>query len=210
MAIIQAVRKITARDVIGKIEKVKARAPVLNDDGTELKDAKGDTVTREVLVAEARDLYIVYGRCTGHRIGKSQYGDSYVFEGDFEARRLADGQVFQSRECIFPPIAQDMAINAYVRAKAEDESAAVQFAFVVGCVPDARGTEGFKFTVKYAQNGVDPSDPLVALRSSLAMDFAEVLGETTMQRLGFDLGNSATMIEGPAEVKGKAKEKSDA
>lgn len=194
MALIQSLKKITARDVIGKIEQTDASVPVTNDDGTPVLDSAGNPVTRKVKVAVAKDLFVVIGRARDHRVGKSAYGDSYVFVGDFEARRLTDGQVFTSTECIFPPIAQDMAISAYVRAKAVDKDAAVGFGFLIGCVPDARGTEGFKFTCKHQHAAEDVSDPLADLRSSLAMDFAETLGADTMAKIGLLPGEGAKMI----------------
>lgn len=213
MALIQTLKKITARDIVGKLEKVDQKVAVLNDDGSPVTDDKGNPVMRTVKVAEAKDLYVVFGRATGHRIGRSAYGESYVFDGDFEARRLSDGQVFVSRECIFPPIAQDMAINAYTRAKALDETSAVEFAFLIGCAPDARGTEGFKFTCKMQRGAAAESDPLQALRSSLAMNFAETLGADMMAKIGMLPGGEAKMIAHDPETgeikeepaKGKAK-----
>lgn len=205
MSLIQSVKKITARDVIGKVEKEDHTVGVMNDDGTPVLDANNQPVTRKVKVAVARDLFVVMGVARDHRIGRSQYGDSIVFTGNFEARRLSDGQVFVSTECIFPPIAQDMAISAYERAKALDPSAAVDFAFLIGVAPDARGSEGFKFTCKLTRAATSEADPLAELRSSLALDFAESLGAETMAKIGLMApGETARQIEGPAKAKAKA------
>lgn len=192
---IRAVKKITAKDVMGsKIDKEEVLVPVLNDDMTPVLDNDDKPVTRKIKVAIPGDKYVVYGNTDSHRVGKSAYGDSYVFSGNFEARRLSDGEIFISTEVIFPPIAQDLAVSAYIREKAKDKNATIEFAFVIGIEADTRGTEGFKFTCKPVRVGEATSDPLEGLKSSLAMNFAEALGLETMQKLGLPAPGGATML----------------
>lgn len=192
---VRAVKKITAKDVMGtKIDKEEVEVPVLNEDMSPVLDKDNNPVTRKVKVAIAGDKYVVFGEADDHRIGKSSYGDSYVFHGNFEARRLSDGEIFVSTEVIFPPIAQDLAVSAYVREKAKDKNARVEFAFVIGVEADNRGTEGFKFTCKPVKVGEATSDPLAGLKSSLAMSFAESLGLENMAKLGLAAPGQETLL----------------
>lgn len=205
---LRAVKKITARDVLGsKMEKTEVQIPVLNDDNTPVLDSQNNPVMRKTKVAIERDLYVVVGTANGHRIGKSAYGDSMVFTGNFEARRLEDGEIFVSTECIFPPIAADLATSAFLREKAKNEQGSVEFAFIVGVAPDAKGSEGFKFTCKPLRVGEATSDPLAELKSSLAMNFAEALGAETMAKIGYVMpGQTALLVDASTgEVKGETK-----
>lgn len=188
---IYALKKITFRDVIkGALEREEIEL-------TEL-DGNNQPVKRKVSVAKAMNCYVVFGRAHAHRSGSTSLGDFIEFIGTFEARRISDGAVFQSTRCIFPPIAGDLATEAYMRAKREDESALVDMAFVVGIEPDGRAATGYKFTCMPVQTGEAAADPLEELRSSLAVKFAANLGEATMAKLGLPMpGQAARAIAAP-------------
>lgn len=208
---LRAVKKITAKEVMGgKVEKTEINVPVLNDDNTPVMDGNNQPIMRKAKVAVERDLFTLMGRAHSHKSGSTNFGDFTAFHGRFEARRLSDGEVFSSTECIFPPIADQLALDAYVRAKAINEDADVDFAFVIGVTPDARGSEGFKFTCKPLVVGAPAEDPLAALRSSLAPNFAQVLGAEVMAKIGLALpGEGAKMIPHNPEtgevIEGEAK-----
>lgn len=207
---LRAVKKITARDVMGKtLEKVEINVPVLNEDNTPVLDKDGEPVMRKAKVVQERDMYAVFGNASGHRVAKSNFGDTMVFVGNFEARRIADGEIFISTECIFPPIAIDLATSAYMREKAKNPDVSVEFAFVIGVTPDASGTEGFKFTCKPIKVGEATSDPLADLKSSLASSFAEALGLDAMASMGLPApGEKALLIDAQTgEVKDEPKPK---
>lgn len=209
---LNALKKITIKDVMkGKPEKETVQLAVMNEDGTPAVDAKGEPVTRSVQVAKAQDLAVIYGRARTHRTGNTTYGQFVEYIGSFEARRIKDGEIFQSTRIIFPPIAADIADEAYVNAKREDQDAEVDFAFVVGVEPDTKGTEGYKFSCKPIATGANTADPLADLRSSLAVNFAETLGGELMAKLGFALpGEAAKQIPHNPEtgevIEGEAKE----
>lgn len=217
---IRAVKKITARDVMGRnLQKIDVEVPVLNDDNTPVmtKDADGKDipVMRKTKVVIEHDIYLLMGTTADYRVAKSAFGDSMVFNGNFEARRIEDGEIFVSTACIFPPIAADLAEAAFFREKAKDKDAVIEFAFVIGVSPDARGTEGFKFTCKPIRVGEAQSDPLAELKSSLGLNFAQVLGEEAMQRMALPMpGQAALTVDAETgevkEPKNGAKAKADA
>lgn len=193
---LHALKKITVRDVMkGEPEKEKLTITVPN--------AKGDGVeTKEVMVAKPADLVVFYGRAINHRTGSTQLGEFVEYIGTFEARRIADGEVFQSTRLIPPPITNDLLGQAYLNAKRADESSAVDFAFVIGVEPDPNGAKGYKYTCKPVSTGSSDVDPLAELRSSLAMNFAETLGLDVMAKIGLPApGEAAKQLEAPKSKK---------
>jgi hypothetical protein len=199
---ISALKKITAKDVMkGKIEKETATVNVMNDDGTPVMGSDGKPVTREVSRVKSVDVFAVYGTAHRHEIGNTQFGDYVSFIGAFEAVRLSDGEQFQSTRVIFPPIADTIALDTYMRAKKGDEMAEVNFAFVIGLDPDDRAATGYKFTCKPVNAGEEREDPLARLKSSLAPKFAAILGGTKAgDVLGLPNPADAKPIEGEAKV----------
>lgn len=187
---LRALKKITFRDVVGKPEKIKHKIQVPTADGM-------STEEKEVWLARPGDLMAVIGKAHNHRSGNTPLGDYMEFVGTFEAYRLSDGEVFQSTRCIFPPIAGDMAEEAYLSAKRNDDSAIVEFGFVVGVEPDHRSAEGYRFTCKPLRAEADRSaDPLAELKSSLAASFAQALGAEVTAKLGLPApGDQAAQIE---------------
>lgn len=194
---LRALKKITFRDVVGKPDKVKHKIVVPN--------ASGDGVEeKEVYLAVPGDLMAVFGKAHNHRMGDTPLGQFMEFVGTFEALRIKDGERFQSTRCIFPPIAADMAAEAYLNAKRADDSSVVELAFVVGVEPDHRSAEGYKFTCKPIRTGAESGDPLAELRSSLAGPFMEALGIETVRKLGLPVpGDEAKQIEAPRRGRGE-------
>lgn len=219
-----AVKKITVKEVLGgKVEKEDMQISVLNDDGSPVLGSDGKPVTRTVKVARERDVCMIYGTAREHRSGMTSFGEFVEYIGTFEAKNLVTFDTYQSTRVIFPPIADDMALNAFMAAKERSPDNIVDMAFIIGVRPDARGTEGFKFTCRPLKLGERQDDPLAALRSSLAMNFAEQLGLEVMEKLGLPAPGSAAaqiphhdaatgeVIEGEAtEKKGRKPATSDA
>jgi hypothetical protein len=206
---VSALKKITVKDVMkGKPDKEDVQVPVLNDDNTPVLDKEGKPVMRTIKVARAQDVCLIYGRAHSHEIGSTQYGKFVTFIGSFEARRIKDGEIFQSTRIIFPPIADGIAEETFLAAKKEDETAQVNFAFVIGVEPDTRGLEGFKFTCKPIQTGEHAHDPLAELRSSLAMNFAQALPAEVLTRIGLEVPGEAAKLIG--SDKGKKAASADA
>lgn len=192
---INALKKITIKDVMkGKPKKEEIQVAVLNDDGSPAVGKDGNAITRTVSVAVAQDVCVVYGRARDYRSGSTQFGDFIEYIGNFEARRIGDGEVFQSTRIIFPPIAADLADETFTRIKREDENADVEMAFIVGVEPDARGSDGYKWSCKLITTGASLTDPLAEMRSALGLNFAEALGGELAAKLGFGTGDGATLI----------------
>lgn len=207
---VYALKKITMRDVMkGKPEYETVKVAVLNDDGTPVMDSNNQPVQRDVKVAKAQDVAAIFGRAREHRTGETNFGPFIEYIGRFEARSLfgkTKGDVFQSTRTIFPPIAADIADQSYMSAKMREPEGDVDFAFVIGIEPDARGAEGYRWTCKPIRTSSSLSDPLEELRSSLALDFAEVLGAETMALIGLstETGEQALLIgTNKTETKGK-------
>lgn len=192
---VHALKKITVKEVMkGKPKKEDITVAVMNEDGSQAKNAAGEIVTRTVSVAIATDVCVVYGRARDFRSGSTQFGEFIEYIGNFEARRINDGEVFQSTRIIFPPIAADLADEAYTRIKRDDENADVEMAFVIGVEPDARGSDGYKWSCKPIATAASLSDPLAEMRSSLGMNFAATLGAELAAQLGFGGGETAVLI----------------
>lgn len=192
---ISALKKITVKDVMkGKPERAKVTV--------ERKDPDtGEVSSVEVSQVIAQDVCVIYGRAHSHETGSTQFGAYTAFIGSFEARRIKDGEVFQSTRIIFPPIADGIALETFMGAKQADPTAQVDFAFVVGVEHDARGAEGYKFTCKPVNTGTTVHDPLAELRSFLAPNFAEALGLENMAKLGLEAPGAAAKQIGSAKAK---------
>lgn len=186
---INALKKLTIKDVIkGKPEKQSIKIQVANEDGT-------GTVEKTVNVAVAADLAVFYGRARNHRTGNTAFGPFIEYVGTFEARRIKDGEIFQSTRMIPPPIADDLVGEAYTNAKRLSPDDEVDIAFIVGVEPDTKGQEGYKFTCKPVLMGAAVTDPLAELRLSLATNFAASLPADVMAKLGFGApGDNALQI----------------
>lgn len=192
---IHALKKITVKDVMkGKPEKEAIQLAVLNEDGTPVLDNENKPVMRTVNVAVAQDVCVIYGRAREHRSGTTSFGTFVEYVGSFEAKRLKDGEIFQSTRVIFPPISADLADADYTRIKRDNPDAEVEMAYVVGVEPDARGSDGYKWSCKPIATRESVSDPLAEMRSSLALSFAAALGQETALKLGFTSGETALNI----------------
>lgn len=212
---LHALKKITVKDVMkGKPEKEAIQVAVMNEDGSPALDANQAPIMRTVNVAVAQDVCVIYGRAREHRAGTTSYGPFVEYIGTFEAKRLKDGEVFQSTRVIFPPISADLADADYTRIKRANPDAEVEFAYVVGVEPDARGSDGYKWSCKPIATRESVGDPLAEMRSSLALSFAAALGQDMALQLGFTAGETALNItdqskpaeQEPAVIEGQATE----
>lgn len=184
---LHAVRKITVREIIkGKPEKHKVQTT----------DADGKPI--EVMQVVAHDVAVIYGQVHAAENKQSQFGPYIEFQGRMEARRLKDGDIFQSTRAILPQIAEDLANQAFLEAKTADPTAYVNMAFVIGVEHDPRGSEGYKFTCKPISTGEQTSDPLAALRAAMAPALSGVLG--------VEFARSAGLLEGPQSTDGTSGE----
>lgn len=201
---INALKKLTIKDIIkGKPEKQSVKVNVVAEDGS--------VEEKTINVAIACDLAVFYGRARNHRTGNTAFGPFTEYVGTFEARRMKDGEIFQSTRMIPPPIADDLVGEAYANAKRLNPDDEVDVAFIVGVEPDTKGTEGYKFTCKPVKMGGAVTDPLAELRSSLATSFAASLPADVMLKLGFAApGEGALQITSDGEViEGQSKVKKD-
>lgn len=199
---VSALKKITVKDVMkGKPERHKVTVTV--------KDADGKDIEQEVSQVKAQDVCVIFGRAHSHETGSTQFGSYTTFIGSFEARRIKDGEIFQSTRIIMPPIADGIALETYMGVKAEDPTAQVDFAFIVGVEHDARGAEGYKFTCKPVQTGANAHDPLAELRVGLSSQFAAALPPGMAAALGLAAPEEQALIgssASPEAEKAAAKE----
>lgn len=150
---LNAVRKITLKEILkGKPEKEEV---VLDDK------------TKEMRVKE-QDVCVVFGQAMTYEKGSTQFGDYVAFVGRFEARRLRDGEVFQSTRLIMPKVAEEMTLVELMDAQREDSTSFLNIAYVLGVEYEARGTEGYKWTVKPVSTGEERADPLDSLRQAIS------------------------------------------
>jgi hypothetical protein len=193
----QVRNRITVADIMRSF-----RAPVLNDDGSaKIEDGK-PVLAKLDLTDKPLQLYVVYGKAKTSKSGTSQYGDYVEYFGAFEARRVADGEVFQAGRVIFPPPTDAVVDNAFNAAKAEDASAEVAFAFVIGSEPFVRGEEAkFRYTCEPVQVGDLPQfDPLADIKAALSAKIPALLPPPATASAALEAPAPETAAEG-----GKAK-----
>ena len=80
----QLMTKLSAKKLVGKIEKPK------------------DKVT----------LFQIFGIATGTKNGESNFGAWIAFTGQFRAIRVSDGEVFQAGMCFLPAMATNLMLPA--------------------------------------------------------------------------------------------------
>lgn len=108
----------------------------------------------------------LFGRADSAELVTSAMGDSYRFNGSFQAINVLTGEEFAARQCFLPRLAEGMVITAM-----EDEhgnpSRSVEFAFWLMAKGDQPGAKqsavGYSYSVEPVLNeGV--KDPLQRLR----------------------------------------------
>ncbi len=120
--------KVTIKNVLGK----KSNAALLGD-------------KQELL------LMTVYGSVKDSKAGVHTFGDGkespYIkFFGDIRAVRTSDGELFRSRECILPNIAEG-ALAPVVEGLDKETGESVRFAFDIG-MRKSDTTVGYEFTAE--------------------------------------------------------------
>lgn len=163
---INALKKITAKSVLKTIPKEEKLVPQFDEAGAPLLDSKDQPILAKKMVAVEQDLFVVAFKVHGHKSGSTQFGDYVEYIGTVQARRLSDGEIFQSTRYIPSPLADDLLWDMYSAAKQEDESAIVEGIFAVGVAPSNRGKDGYAWTVKpllTEQEEKAVTDPFAAL-----------------------------------------------
>lgn len=116
----------------------------------------------------------LFGRADSAELVTSAMGDSYRFNGSFQAINVLTGEEFAARQCFLPRLAEGMVITAM-----EDEhgnpSRSVEFAFWLMAKGDQPGAKqsavGYSYSVEPVLNeGV--KDPLQRLRLAFAAPVA--------------------------------------
>ncbi len=174
--------RITVADVMrnAKEQKLDADgAPVLKD---------GKPVLQGVDMNRNQDLFVLFGTASESKDGKpTQFGTYKEYFGAFEAKRLCDGELFSGGRTIFPPPTDSVMENMFNAMKAEDSSAKLDFAFVIGTEAKSRieTVDGepkivnyFRFSCRpVPMPGVIAHDPLANIKNALAnSEIAGLLG----------------------------------
>lgn len=90
------------------------------------------------------DLCDLYGVATKAKPGSSDYGPFVAFLGQFRAKRLADGQEFDSRKIIFPAFIEEELYGAF----GEDNTGNVEFAMRISAKYDADAATKYVYEMK--------------------------------------------------------------
>lgn len=170
---VEILRKITVKDVMKGAPAVR-----IGDADVSWRDAVSEH-------GQSADLFAVIGNVRDMAMSKTQFGDFAVFTGQFEARRISDGAVFQSTKIIFPQPTEDIMVNQYTNAKivrdengevkrddkgqvVTDDNANVDFAVIIGADQHVRGDDkNVRFNCKPIQVTAEQYDPLAAIRERL-------------------------------------------
>jgi len=133
-------RKITVKEVCGKIEKPEAQTDLMN----------------------------VFARVTAMTPQETQYGPYIDFRGQFEAVNLATSEVFHGTRMIVPPIVEYLIEAAIQQAQQDDQDDdVVLLAFVLGVEPSDNGSLGYAYTLKVAETKTEKdADPFQAIRTA--------------------------------------------
>lgn len=176
----RVVNRISVADVMrgGKQQQIEyvevngKKQPKKDDAGNFVLrvDDKGAPLMGSIDKNVAQPLYLVMGKARDSKTGSTQYGDYTEFFGAFEARRLGDGEVFQSGRVIFPPPTDAVVENMFSAAKNADPTAEVGFAFVIGTEEHRHGDEvKFRYTCEPIPLGDQAKqDPLADIKAAIS------------------------------------------
>ena len=113
-------------------------------------------------------LATLIGIARDYKLGTSEYGEFAKFNGDFEAVRTSDGEVFRSARLILPPIFADSLRERLDADNGEGGSkSGVQFAVEIGVVGSDVAI-GYEWTLAPIGKVSGSADPLAALRDEAA------------------------------------------
>lgn len=138
---VTTLRKITAKGVLGAIEKP----------------------------SKPTALFRVYGVINGHELKPATqegYKPSHKFEGTFEAVNLKTGEIFEAPVCYLPSPYDSILARTVDAIVAKSEFPSVEFALEVGVTPSNKGNTGYEWTTKpIVKPGAN--DPLIGLRDQV-------------------------------------------
>jgi hypothetical protein len=100
----------------------------------------------------------VFGRASNCKAKTSDYGESFCFNGNFEAIRISDGAVFKSAKVFLPKTIEGLLAEALTSSEG-----AVDFAVEIG-VKHAANAFGYEWTVKPLVENTGQADELAHLR----------------------------------------------
>lgn len=135
-------RKITVRDVYGKIE--------------------GETFDKvRALKGKPLALMDVVGIAGRAKPGTSDYGPFIKFQGQFQATNLATGEVFRSAALLLPKFLEDDLIGA-MSIKGSDDVKQAEFAIRLSAIADDKSATKYVYV---ADSLIEPQEsaPLAAL-----------------------------------------------
>lgn len=161
----KVVNRIGVSDVLRGL-----KVPTVDPKTGEIKtNDKGEEILGPVDKGLPQRLYVLIGQATEEKKGTTQYGDYYEYFGTFEARRLYDGEVIKAGRMILPPPASDIFQQTFAAAKAQDPTALVNIAVVIGTEEHKHGDEvKFRYTCEPLEiAGMETVDPLEALKNAL-------------------------------------------
>ena len=163
---VRAVKKITLKEILkGKPDRIEIEIP----------DPDRPGKTKPGFMVDTANVAIIRGQIMDFAIGTTQFGSYAEFVGRIQAVRIKDGETFESTRVILPGIAEDILRMGIQDLKASDPMAMLGFAFILGVEHDARGTEGYKWTVTQVNAGGEQIDPLAAIRAASDVEIAKIL-----------------------------------
>ncbi len=109
-------------------------------------------------VLPPRSLAVIYGKANSYTVKQSQYGDSFQFNGVFEATNAQTGEIFRSSKVFLPNVIADL----FTAAIDDADGSAVEFALEIGA-KHAANAFGYEYTVKPLVE-LQEADELASLR----------------------------------------------
>lgn len=157
----KAAPKVTTKP-IELLSKIVAKNIVPRSALNYKKDGDG-----KVIDEAPRSLYRIWGVADSVRHGDSTYGQWTGFIGNFSAIRFSDSQLFKAPEAFLQGASETLLEDALAKAKKDDPSASVTFAFDIGVRPSAKWIaedkgNSYEYTIKTVLES-QQHDPLAAL-----------------------------------------------
>lgn len=146
-------KKITVKDVIGKVIPALKKAGLTEDTDDE------NSVTGVTFPMNTPILRVI-GQVTGYTTGEGDNGPWVKFRGDFQGINLLTGEECRSRACHVPDLIGDDIVSALQ----QEGNTAVEFAVDITVSPYG-GAQGYSYTVLPLVDVArdDPLDRLKAL-----------------------------------------------
>lgn len=141
---VNTLKKITIRDVVGKIGR---------KGGVELPEP-----------GKVKELMSVFGQATEMQEKTTDLGPYRLFRGRFGAVNLVTGEEFFAPKLILPAVAEDLLVAAF-----GPDAHLVEFGFILGVKrrEDDRPGIGYEYTARVAYRGGAEDDPLAHIREAM-------------------------------------------